>query len=99
MTFFNWTPSGSDQILSPWVALYFGLTIITTAFTVWFWRGRSNREDWDVEGQFKRELDSAKSLMDKATNFKRSNSTVDVAQDDTSEVEVKSPISSSHLYS
>lgn len=97
MTFFNWTPSGSDQILSPWVALYFGLTIITTVFTIRLWKGRSNHEDWDEEGQFLRDLNRAKKLMDQATKFKRSTSVVHVAQDDT-EVEVKSPISSSQLY-
>lgn len=45
-----------------------------------------------------RDLDDAKSLMDLATNFKRSNSVVHVAQEDTSEVEVKSPNSPSDIY-
>lgn len=97
MTFFNWTPSESDQILSPWVALYFGLTIITTVFTIWFWKGRSKHEDWDEEGQFKKDLDNAKSWIDLATNLKRSNSAVHGVQDDTSEVEDKSPVSSSDI--
>lgn len=82
-------------MLSPWVALYFGLTIITTAFTIWFWKGRSRHEDWDEEKQFLKDLYQAKGLMDLANSFKRSSSTIHFTEDDDSEVEPKTPIASS----
>lgn len=66
-------PSGNEQILSPWIALYFGLTLITTAFTIWVSRRQSDQEEKDVEKQFMKELEGAKILMDLAS-LKRSNS-------------------------
>ncbi|KAI1263404.1 hypothetical protein F5Y18DRAFT_438105 [Xylariaceae sp. FL1019] len=35
MTFFNWIPQDSNQIVSPWIAMYFGLTFLATGTIVW----------------------------------------------------------------
>ncbi|KAI0162276.1 hypothetical protein GGR57DRAFT_517627 [Xylariaceae sp. FL1272] len=35
MTFFNWIPQDSDQLISPWIAMYFGLTFLATGTIVW----------------------------------------------------------------
>lgn len=90
MTFFNWTPTGNDQILSPWVVLYFGLTAITTAFLIWFSKQRSIRQKDDEETQFIEELEVAKNLMDLAS-LRRSNSAIGERKDDESEIETMMP--------
>ncbi|KAF3016125.1 hypothetical protein E8E14_005129 [Neopestalotiopsis sp. 37M] len=38
MSFFRWLPDDSPQMVSPYVAIYFGLTVVITAMTVFFWR-------------------------------------------------------------
>ncbi|KAI0867371.1 hypothetical protein GGS24DRAFT_507913 [Hypoxylon argillaceum] len=38
MTFFNWTPQGSNQIVSPWVMTCFGFAAISTAGSIWHFR-------------------------------------------------------------
>lgn len=35
MTFFNWIPEESNEMISPWVAIYFGVTIVSTVATLW----------------------------------------------------------------
>lgn len=88
MTFFSWTPSGNEQIISPWVALYFALTVITTAFTIWFWNRRRDREDRDAEKQFAVDLEAAKNFMDIAS-LKRFNSGTQATEIDELETETK----------
>ncbi|KAI1755864.1 hypothetical protein F4782DRAFT_487414 [Xylaria castorea] len=48
MGFFNWIPNESNQIISPWVALYFGVTIFTTVATVWRFREWAKKQDDDA---------------------------------------------------
>ncbi|KAI1278880.1 hypothetical protein F5Y07DRAFT_359772 [Xylaria sp. FL0933] len=48
MGFFNWQPDGSDQMISPWVVVYFGITILTTIATVWRFREWAKKQDLDA---------------------------------------------------
>lgn len=61
MSFFNWTPSDSAQIISPWVALYFVLTLIVTALTVWRMRKWMEREEQRAIKQFLEDIGDAES--------------------------------------
>ncbi|KAI0419023.1 hypothetical protein F5X98DRAFT_385230 [Xylaria grammica] len=47
MGFFNWIPDESSQMISPWVVVYFGITIFTTIGTVWRFRKWAERQDRD----------------------------------------------------
>lgn len=38
MSFFRWIPDDSANMVSPWIAIYFGLTAIITAATFWRWK-------------------------------------------------------------
>lgn len=38
MSFFRWIPDGSTDIVSPWIAVYFGLTAVITGATFWRWK-------------------------------------------------------------
>jgi hypothetical protein len=38
MSFFRWIPDDSAEMVSPWIAVYFGLTAIITAGTFWRWK-------------------------------------------------------------
>ncbi|KAI0193110.1 hypothetical protein F4808DRAFT_453344 [Astrocystis sublimbata] len=49
MTFFNWIPDNSDQVVSPWVAIYFGFTALSTAATVWRFHAWAKRRDAEAE--------------------------------------------------
>lgn len=49
MTFFNWTPQDSNQLVSPWVAVYFGFTAISTAGTVWRFHAWAKKRDAEAE--------------------------------------------------
>ncbi|KAF7534858.1 hypothetical protein G7054_g5877 [Neopestalotiopsis clavispora] len=51
MSFFRWIPDDSPQMVSPYVSVYFGLTAIITAMTVYFWhlRDKKNRNKDDPE--------------------------------------------------
>jgi hypothetical protein len=44
MSFFNWIPSESDAVISPWIAVYCGLTLIFTGGTYWWWRVKMEDE-------------------------------------------------------
>jgi hypothetical protein len=45
MTFFRWMPEDSTQVLSPWLALYGGLTLLLTSGTVFWFKYFSTEED------------------------------------------------------
>ncbi|KAK6216304.1 NRPS protein [Pestalotiopsis sp. IQ-011] len=49
MSFFRWIPDDSPEMISPYVAIYFGLTLIITAVTVRFWVWRSKGKDGNDE--------------------------------------------------
>ncbi len=38
MTFFNWSPSNDNRMISPWIGLYFGATVVLTSLLVWWSR-------------------------------------------------------------
>ncbi|KAI1124968.1 hypothetical protein F5Y10DRAFT_248218 [Nemania abortiva] len=43
MTFFNWIPQDSNQVISPWIAIYFGFVVASTAGIIWGFRARAKR--------------------------------------------------------
>jgi len=44
MSFFNWIPENSNQVVSPWIAVYFILFLITTGVTLRFGHIMSKEE-------------------------------------------------------
>ncbi|KAK8134610.1 hypothetical protein PG984_006622 [Apiospora sp. TS-2023a] len=38
MTFFNWIPDESPQVVSPWIVLWFGSAALLTSITYWKWK-------------------------------------------------------------
>ncbi|KAI8951592.1 hypothetical protein F4801DRAFT_285963 [Xylaria longipes] len=48
MGFFNWIPHESNQIVSPWVGLYFGVTILTTIATLWSFQKWAKKHNDDA---------------------------------------------------
>ncbi|ETS87209.1 hypothetical protein PFICI_01037 [Pestalotiopsis fici W106-1] len=50
MSFFQWIPDDSPRLISPWVCMYFGLTVIITGAIVWFW-WRKTKDQPDL-GEF-----------------------------------------------
>lgn len=67
MSFFNWIPSADNELISPWVALYFGLTAITTAFAILYWKKRGSNEESDSKNQFMNDLEGARAWMNEAS--------------------------------
>ncbi|KAI1076088.1 hypothetical protein F5B20DRAFT_557464 [Whalleya microplaca] len=51
MSFFNWMPSDSDQKISPWIAVYWGITVILTASIIFGWRKWTRIMDKSAEGE------------------------------------------------
>lgn len=45
MTFFQWLPEDSDQIVSPFVWIYFLVTISLTLITVGSWHFLTNKRE------------------------------------------------------
>ncbi|KAI0458536.1 hypothetical protein F5B21DRAFT_529043 [Xylaria acuta] len=62
MGFFNWIPNESNQIISPWVGLYFGVTILTTVASVWRFREWAKKQDNDALAVYA-QLDNEPGLM------------------------------------
>ncbi|KAI1344248.1 hypothetical protein F5Y15DRAFT_365948 [Xylariaceae sp. FL0016] len=58
MTFFNWTSDESNQVISPWVAVYFATAIVFTGITVWRFKKWCREADQDAEDYIYKELDS-----------------------------------------
>jgi hypothetical protein len=52
MTFFNWIPNDSDQMVSPWFAIYCGATVIITGFTYFAWRRYVTQKDAEFEREW-----------------------------------------------
>ncbi|KAI1427399.1 hypothetical protein F5Y12DRAFT_783300 [Xylaria sp. FL1777] len=48
MGFFNWIPDQSGQKVSPWVAVYFVVTIFSTIATVWRFKEWAKKQDLDA---------------------------------------------------
>ncbi|KAK5657519.1 hypothetical protein OQA88_3091 [Cercophora sp. LCS_1] len=57
MGFFNWEP-GDDRMISPWITLYLGLTILLTTLTLWRWKRWTAAEEKNGLSQLRRVLDS-----------------------------------------
>lgn len=45
MSFFRWLPDDSPRMVSPYISVYFGLTVVITALTVLFWRWNNKKHD------------------------------------------------------
>ncbi|KAI0185953.1 hypothetical protein EV127DRAFT_411708 [Xylaria flabelliformis] len=61
MGFFNWIPNESNQMISPWIGLYFGVTIFTTVATIWRfkeWARKAEDDAYAVYAQFDNESPS-----------------------------------------
>ncbi|KAI0862948.1 hypothetical protein F4860DRAFT_502402 [Xylaria cubensis] len=61
MGFFNWIPNESNQMISPWISLYFGVTIFTTVATIWRfkeWARKAEDDAYAVYAQFDNESPS-----------------------------------------
>lgn len=71
-TFFNWTPSSDKKIISPWIVLYFGLTAITTVFTIVCWNRRRNQDERDLKLQFMKDVEGAREWLDEAGSLRSS---------------------------
>lgn len=60
MTFFNWIPDDSAQVISPWLALYGGLTVLLTTVTVLWLKNWSAAEAEEARRSIQEELDKEK---------------------------------------
>lgn len=58
MTFFNWIPSDSTRVISPWIVLFFGTTITVTALLYWHSQKRKEKDDIEIEEWIRKELGS-----------------------------------------
>lgn len=56
MTFFNWIPDESPQVISPWIALYCGSAAILTLLTWWFSRRYITESDKVARIRFQEQL-------------------------------------------
>lgn len=56
MSFFKWTTDDSTQMISPWIAIYFALTILVTGATIWRWRTWTKKEDQETINFVEEEL-------------------------------------------
>lgn len=73
MTFFSWLPQDSAQVISPWLALYGGLTVLLTTVTVLWLQRRSRKEVATAKVNLQQELDKDSTLFSRFT-FSRSSS-------------------------
>lgn len=49
MSFFRWIPDDSADMVSPWIAIYFGLTAIITGATLWRWKTWKAKDSQGLE--------------------------------------------------
>jgi hypothetical protein len=57
MGFFNWIPDRSNNVVSPWIAVYGGLTLILTGGTIWRWRKWNADQAKNSEERISKALD------------------------------------------
>lgn len=75
MTFFSWIPDGSAQVISPWLGLYGGLTVVLTVVTVMLLNKWSNKEMENAKETLEKELDQdSDSTLFSRFSFPRSSS-------------------------
>ncbi|KAL2283251.1 hypothetical protein FJTKL_10127 [Diaporthe vaccinii] len=75
MTFFSWIPDDSAQVISPWLGLYGGLTVVLTAVTVMLLNKWSNKEMENARETLEKELEQdSDSTLFSRFNFSRSSS-------------------------
>ncbi|KAI1258791.1 hypothetical protein F5Y18DRAFT_433922 [Xylariaceae sp. FL1019] len=58
MTFFNWIPQDSNQIVSPWIAIYFALTILATTFTVYQFQSWAAKREAEADQSVNAQLET-----------------------------------------
>ncbi|KAK1480395.1 hypothetical protein CTAM01_14442 [Colletotrichum tamarilloi] len=61
MSFFNWTPPDSSQIISPWVAIYFAMALVVTVLTVWRMREWMKKDELRAMKQFLKDIGDVES--------------------------------------
>jgi hypothetical protein len=49
MSFFDWKTDESTGMISPYIAVYFGLTALCTGATFWRWKTWTDQGDLDIE--------------------------------------------------
>lgn len=69
MSFFNWTPPDSAQIISPWVAIYFVLTLIVTLLTVWGMKRWTEKEGDEAVKKFLEDIGDAESQTSEKSSW------------------------------
>lgn len=75
MTFFSWLPQDGAEIVSPWLGLYGGFTVVLTTVTVWWLNRRSKREMATAKADLQKELDKdTDSTLFSRFTFSRSSS-------------------------
>ncbi|KAI1329155.1 hypothetical protein F5Y16DRAFT_366872 [Xylariaceae sp. FL0255] len=57
-TFFNWIPQDSNQVVSPYVGIYFGFTAVSTVGTVWSFRKWAKKRDTDAALKVSTEIEN-----------------------------------------
>lgn len=62
MTFFSWIPDGSAQKISPWLALYAGLTLLLTSGTVFWFRYWSTIQLEEARKSVQEDLDKDREI-------------------------------------
>lgn len=58
MSFFNWIPSDSTSVISPWIVLFFGTTVTVTGLLYWHSKNRIVKEDMEIEEWLRKQLGS-----------------------------------------
>jgi hypothetical protein len=58
MSFFQWIPNDSNQTVSPWIAVYFGLTTLVTVSIYWLWRKWEKEDTLNIEDFVDQVIDS-----------------------------------------
>lgn len=63
MSFFKWVPEESSRMISPWVVLYFGSTILVTGLLFWLSQKWRTKEEADINELVWKELNSENSSL------------------------------------
>ncbi|KAK8107220.1 uncharacterized protein PG998_009233 [Apiospora kogelbergensis] len=58
MSFFNWIPDGSPQVISPWIGLYCGSAAMLTLLTLWRWKRYVADQERNAGNAIKKALES-----------------------------------------
>ncbi|KAI1333035.1 hypothetical protein F5Y16DRAFT_354628 [Xylariaceae sp. FL0255] len=72
MTFFNWIPQNSNQVVSPWLAMYLGFTVVSTGATVWRFQTWAKKRDDEAEQNINSQLEMLLPLTTRDVNSQQS---------------------------